>query len=224
MKEDILEQIFEDWLLSKKHSFTKNNIKFKPDKASKEYDSRTDSSYSDIDILGIHLKNRGVKRVSVANCKSWQNGFDPKYWHDKLINHSDKKRANRENWKYFRELVNQKWSKAFREKIYEETQSKDFTYYLAVTKLIGKQSSHYKTIFENETVFIRNLSNNGKNKVEIKIITFEEIFIEYFHRTSGHTLEATMVGRLLQVMKASGIDLVRKKLKPTLQDLQSYDL
>lgn len=210
MKEDILEQIFDDWLLSKKHSFTKNNVKFRPDDKSSDYDSKKDSSYSDIDILGIHLKNRGVKRVSVGNCKSWQGGFDPKHWHDKLINHSDKKRTNRENWKYFRELVNPKWSKAFREKIYDETQSHDFTYYLAVTKLTGRDAFQYKTVFENEPIFLKNLTGGKKSKVKIIIITFEEIFMEYFNRTEGYTLEATIVGRLLQVMKASGITLKNK--------------
>ena len=206
MKEDILEQIFEDWLLSKNSSFTKNNVKFRPDDTSLEYNSKTDSSYSDIDILGIHLKNKGSNRVSVGNCKSWQAGFDPKVWHRNLIKDSERKRTNRENWKYFRELVNPKWSKAFRKKIYEETQSYDFTYYLVVTKLKGKDALVAKNKFENETKFLNNLKQDSKSKVKIIIITFEEIFKEYFSRTNKQTLASTTLGRLLQVMKASDVN------------------
>lgn len=207
MKEDILEQIFDDWLRSQKHTFTKNNVKFRPDSESKNYDSKKDSSYSDIDILGIHLKNRGVKRVSVATCKSWQNGFDPKNWHSNLVNHSTKQRTNRPHWKYFRELVIPKWSKAFREKVYDETQSKDFTYFIVVTKLIGKEALFYKDIFESEKLFVKNLSGNYSCKVKIQIITFEELFQEYFNRNNSRTLESTMVGRLLQIIKASRVEI-----------------
>lgn len=38
-------------------------------------------------------------------------------------------------WKSFRELTDQVWTKAFRDKIFEETNSKKFNYIIAVTKL-----------------------------------------------------------------------------------------
>lgn len=207
MKEDILEQIFDDWLRSQPSTFTKNNVKFRPNTLSKVYDPKKDSSFSDIDILGIHLNNKGIRRVSVATCKSWQNGFNPENWQNELLNKNKDKRTNRPRWKYFRELVIPKWSKAFREKIIEETQCKDFTYFIVVTKLVGKNRIQSKIEFENQTTFLKNLSGNGKSKVKIQIITFEEIFKEYFQRNNGRTLESTMVGRLLQVIKASGIKI-----------------
>lgn len=77
MKEDILEQIVDDWLLTKEATFTKSNIKFKPDHLAHDYSKRSDSNHSDIDILAVHLNGKGKKAVTVVTCKSWQNGFDP---------------------------------------------------------------------------------------------------------------------------------------------------
>ncbi len=210
MKEDILEQIFDDWLLSQRNTFTKHNVKFRPDESSVDYNSKTDSSYSDIDIIGIHLDKSSKEKVSVVSCKSWQNGFDPKYWHDKLTNHPNDIVNGKAAWKSLRELIEPKWSKPFRDKVFSETQSYDFTYYLAVTKLIGKEAEKFKTEFEKEKRFIDNLKHNNRSKVEIKIITFKDIFLEYFDRGDSKTLEATTVGRLLQVLKASGLKLERE--------------
>ena len=210
MKEDILEQIFDDWLLSQRNTFTKHNVKFKPDESSEGYNSKTDSSYSDIDIIGVHLDKSSKEKISVVSCKSWQNGFDPKYWHDKLTNHPNDIVNGKAAWKSLRELIEPKWSKSFRDKVFSETLSYDFTYYLAVTKLIGKEAEKFKTEFENEKKFIDNLKHNNRSKVEIKIITFKDIFLEYFDRGDSKTLEATSVGRLLQVLKASGLKLERE--------------
>ena len=210
MKEDILEQIIDDWLLSQHNTFTKHNVKFRPDETSIGYNSKTDSSYSDIDIIAIHLDKSSKEKVSVVSCKSWQHGFDPKYWHNKLTNHPNHIISGKEAWKALRELVEPKWSKPFRDKIFNETKSYDFTYYLAVTKLIGKEAEKFKLAFENEKMFINNLKHDNQSKVEIKIITFKEIFLEYFDRGDSKTLEATTVGRLLQVVKASGLKLERE--------------
>lgn len=202
MKEDILEQIIDDWLLSQNSTFTKHNVKFRPDENSADYNSKTDSSYSDIDIIGVHLDKTGKEMVSVVSCKSWQDGFNPKYWHDKLINNPNSIVYGKEAWKTLRELVIPKWGKSFREKIYSETKSKDYIYYLAVTKLNGTQSE--KEQFEKETKFLECLKSNKSSKVEIKIITLNEVFDLFAAKGDSKTLEATTVGRLLQVLKASG--------------------
>jgi hypothetical protein len=202
MKEDILEQIIDDWLLSQTSTFTKHNVKFRPDEKSVDYNSRTDSSYSDIDIIGVHMDKLGKERVSVVSCKSWQDGFNPKYWHDKLVNKPDSIVYGKEAWKTLRELVNPKWGKSFSEKVYSETKSTDFIYYLAVTKLIGTQAE--KAEFEKETKFLDCLKFNKSSKVEIKIITLNEVFDFFSSKGDSKTLEATTVGRLLQVLKASG--------------------
>jgi hypothetical protein len=50
MKEDILEQLVDDYLQHKGY-FTRHNIKFKPSKDSIDFDIQKDSVHSDIDIM-----------------------------------------------------------------------------------------------------------------------------------------------------------------------------
>lgn len=206
MKEDILEQAVDDWLLSKPATFTKHNIKFRPDKEDDEFSLRDDSSHSDIDILAVHLNQNDSKRISAVTCKSWQGGFDPKNWLRMLTDDSNKKVSGKEPWKFFRELTRRKWGRAFSQKIFEETGSSDFTYYLAVTVLKGNNLERNIFDFENNEVFLKNLRLNENSKIAIKIISFKEIFEDYKSRTA-HTLEATELGRLIQIIKASGVEL-----------------
>ena len=56
--------------------FTKHNLKFRPAKETKGYDSKKDSNHSDIDVIGIHPIKEGPEKVWVVSCKSWQAGFD----------------------------------------------------------------------------------------------------------------------------------------------------
>lgn len=202
MKEDILEQIVDDCFLSQSGIFTKHNIKFRPDKKRKDYNSKMDSSHSDIDILAVNLNKQSNERVLVVTCKSWQQGFNLKNWADWLVNNQSKKFAGREAWKFFRELVRPNWTEAFIEKIKEETGSNEFIYYIACTKINGENN---KKIFEKNDYFLNNLSKYGAKNPIIKIITFEDMFKKNWHRTNKQTLEATQVGRLLQLMKASNV-------------------
>jgi hypothetical protein len=193
----------EDWFLGQPSTFTRNNIKFKPNEGS-EYDSKTDSVHSDIDIIAVHLDKSGEERVSVVSCKSWQSGFNPQSWHKNLTETQNQKVNGKETWKSFRELFEPKWSQAFREKVFEETKSRDFTYYIAVTKLVGNDKN--KELFEMEDKFIKHLNGDDvNNKVKIKIITFSEIFEKIYCRNNGKTIESTNLGRLIQVMKASRV-------------------
>ena len=202
MKEDILEQIVDDYFLSQSGTFTKHNIKFRPDEKREDYNAKMESSHSDIDILAIHLNKQANERVSVVTCKSWQQGFCPKNWADWLVNNQSKRFGSREAWKFFRELVKPNWTEAFIKKIKEETGSNEFTYWIACTKIQGENN---KEIFEKNDYFLDNLSKYGAKNPIIKIITFEEMFEDYRQRTNKQTLEATQVGRLLQLMKASGV-------------------
>jgi hypothetical protein len=206
MKEDILEQIVEDWLLSQDSTFTKHNIKFKPDKNSQEFSALTDSNSSDIDILAVHLKNIGKERVTVVSCKSWQGGFDTNDWLKCLTtNEGCTKKGGREAWKYFRELTKQRWAKAFVEKIYAETGQRSFNYCIAVTRL---KKDRGRTNFQNCSLFRDMLTDAGAEDVEIKIITASEMIDTYFdEKDTSHTLAATQLGRLMQIIKASGIRL-----------------
>lgn len=75
MKEDVLEQIADDYLQFKGY-FTTHNVPFRPRSDRRDFVSRSDSVPSDIDIIGFHPRKRGVGRVVVVTCKSWQAGFD----------------------------------------------------------------------------------------------------------------------------------------------------
>jgi len=188
MKEDILEQLVDDYLQTKGY-FTRHNVKYHPAKDAK-YDSKKDSVASDIDVIGIHPHHRGSKRVWVVNCKSWQSGVNIAHWisgieEGKILNGKDA-------WKTFRELANPKWANAFIAKIEELTGANSFTYVLAVTKLKGEQSElvEYKN-------FRKNLHGNP-----IKILTVREI-LDYMIDNTSKTVAPSDVGRLLQVIKAS---------------------
>lgn len=51
MKEDILEQMVDEYLQHKGY-FTRHNIKFRPAGDHAEYDTRQDAVHSDIDVIG----------------------------------------------------------------------------------------------------------------------------------------------------------------------------
>ena len=72
MKEDVLEQIVDDYLQMQGY-FTTHNVRFNPPK-DEHYVTRDDSVPSDIDVVGLHHRRTGVDRVMVVSCKSWQSG------------------------------------------------------------------------------------------------------------------------------------------------------
>src|SRR5947209_7557132 len=73
MKEDVLEQIVDDYLQMRGY-FTTHNVRFNPPK-DEHYVARDDAVPSDIDVVGLHPKRTGPDRVMVVSCKSWQSGF-----------------------------------------------------------------------------------------------------------------------------------------------------
>ncbi|MGA2965364.1 MAG: hypothetical protein ABSD64_04070 [Terriglobales bacterium] len=190
MKEDILEQIADDYL-NFKGFFTVHNVKFKPAETHPEYFKRDDCVDSDVDVVGFHPKNEGVARVWVVSCKSWQAGFDPKARIAAI--EGNKILAGKEAWRGFRELVRTKWVDALITKIESLTGSREFTYVTAVTRLIGDRS-----VWETYQPFIDKLQGNP-----IKILTLKEM-LDDLDSNMKNTLAASEVGRLLQVIKASG--------------------
>ena len=158
MKEDILEQLIEDWYVTNPGWFVKHNIKYRPDKNHKEYESKKDSVHSDIDILAYSPKEK-TNNVHVVSCKSWQSGLNLKYLFS-IINseasYNDKTKVGfqkREEWKQFRELVSDKWIDAFVKKIEEETNQRNFTYQIAVTKIIpDKKIDYLKKLQETDKI------------------------------------------------------------------------
>lgn len=205
MKEDILEQLIDGYFLRQPGTFTKHNVKYRPDQStiSKE-NKRLYSVHSDIDVITINLKD---KSTNVVSCKSWQGGFDVKHYLELL---SDSKKmtivSGREVWKTFRELTNPIWSKAFRDKIYEETNSKTFNYYIAVTKLINSDRDYD---FCNNKEFIKLLSNDGEFNVTIKFLTLEKIIEEIRMGSKSTAVESTEIGRILQLIEAAGLKITK---------------
>lgn len=192
MKEDILEQLVEDYF-QRRGYFTRHNVKFRPQKKHKDYAKKDDCVHSDIDVLGYNPLEHGAERVVAVTCKSWQSGFSLA----KLKETPEtSKLAGRPMWKHFRELMVDKWAEAFRDEIEKATGSTKFTYYLAVTKLRGDQEQAVKA-WENCVRFKEALNNNP-----LKILTVEKI-LDYLWKDAETTMAESEVGRLLQVVKAS---------------------
>jgi hypothetical protein len=190
MKEDILEQLADDYL-NFCGFFTIHNVKFQPDKNSPDYLQKDDAVPSDIDVVGFHPTRQGADRTWVVSCKSWGAGFDPKK-RIELIE-KNKRIAGRPAWKSFRELVKKKWADALIAEIHRLTGSEKFTYITAVTKLRGDESA-----WREYTPFQINLRGNP-----IKIVTLQEMLSELYKKTNT-AVASSQVGRLLQVIKASG--------------------
>jgi hypothetical protein len=194
MKEDILEQLVDDYLQHQGY-FTRHNIKFRPsyELDPKNYDKRKDSVHSDLDVIGINPNLLGVEKVVVVTCKSWQKGLTPSQYITAIEKSDDHRYAGKPAWKHFRELTNLKWANAFNNKITEITGSRDFTYILAVTKLNGDRKG-----WENYPRFKEAINGNP-----LKIITVNEIICDLYPKI-GTVVSSTEIGRLLQIIKASG--------------------
>src|SRR6202011_1299205 len=158
MKEDILEQLVDDYLKFNGF-FTAHNVKFQPAATDPEYIKKDDCVASDVDVIGFHPKQEGAGRVWVVSCKSWQAGFDPR---EKIAAiEGNKIRSGRVAWRAFRELVKKKWADGLIAEIEKLTGSTQFTYVTAVTKLRGDAS-----VWEQNQQFRQNLRGNP-----IKILT-----------------------------------------------------
>ena len=190
MKEDILEQLVDDYLKFNGF-FTVHNVKFQPSPTDPEYVKKDDCVPSDVDVIGFHPKRDGVNRVWVVSCKSWQAGFDPK---DKIASiEGDKTVSGRKAWRSFRELVKRKWADGLIAEVERLTDSSQFTYLTAVTKLRGDA-----TPWQQYHLFRQNLRGNP-----IRILTLQEMLSDLYAKMKT-TVASSEVGRLLQVIRASG--------------------
>ena len=201
MKEDILEQLVEDYF-QRKGYLTLHNVKFRPRENHPDFNKNADSVHSDIDILGYNPHECGTKRVVAVSCKSWQSGFRAEWFIQKIEDELEKLKegkeiSGREKWKYFRELTVKKWSEAFIRKIKEKTGTNQFTYCLAVTQLKGNPEKA-AIAWQNHKRFKKALRGNP-----IEILTAQEILNKLWADTET-TMEGSEIGRLLQVVKASG--------------------
>lgn len=193
MKEDILEQLVDDYLQTKGY-FTRRNVKFKPRREHEAWDSKKDSNHSDIDVIGFNPHLRGADRVVAVSCKSWQVGFHIRAKLDELEN--NKVRSGREVWKAFRELMEPKWTEAFFDAVQEHAGTAKFTYMTAVTAIKGDRD-----LWERHPRFLKAMRGNP-----IRIISFADMVAEVLTGLKT-TLAPSDLARTLQLLKAAGIPL-----------------
>ncbi len=212
MNEDILEQLVDGWFLRQNATFTKHNVKFKPNSKDISHLSVKERSLfsvpSDIDVMAVHLDREGADKVSVVSCKSWQNGFDIDFFYNNLsgIGDPNSRVGTGPAWKKFRELFDPFWAKAFRDKVFQETHSHDFTYIIAITKFKNKNHK-YEEDFKKSQLFLNNLSDNSKYNVKIEFLTLVHMLEKISSQDSNTTLEATEIGRFMQLIKAADLKL-----------------
>lgn len=199
MKADILEQVVEEYMQHRGY-FTMHNVRFRPARTHLDWEEKKDDVTSDVDVLGVNPLKQGSDRVWVVSCKAWQSGFNSESKLEALEKsvpstlataHARKGRAM---WKYFRELSIPKWSEAFRSKILEVTGQHEFSYFIAVTRLVGdpKAWGHSKLV-------AKNLGNNP-----FAFLTMETMWNEVLNNQST-TPSATSIGRLAQLLKAARV-------------------
>jgi hypothetical protein len=192
-KEDILEQIVEEYLVHKGY-FVQHNIKFLPRKDHPDFVLNQDSNHSDIDVLAVNPNLQGPERVIAVSCKSWQSGFNPASEISAI--EGDKVRRGRKAWQSFRELCVPKWSEAFIDAVSSSTGTGTFTYVLAVAKVLGD-----KSVWETHPRFIDAMNGNP-----VRLVTFSEMVADIYAEL-GTTLASTEVGRMLQMFRAAGIEV-----------------
>jgi hypothetical protein len=194
-KEDILEQIVEEYLVHKGY-FVQHNIKFLPRKDHPDFVLNQDSNHSDIDVIGYHPLMEGDRKVVAVICKSWQSGFN-RAAEIRAIE-GDKVRHGRKAWQAFRELTSPKWSEGFVQAGRDATGAERFAHVTDVAKLVGSRNA-----WENYQPFRAALDGNPAT-----IITFREMVTEIQGNLTT-TLASTEVGRMLQMFLAADM-----KVKP----------
>jgi hypothetical protein len=192
VKEDVLEQIVDDYLQFDGH-FTIHNVRFRPRRNHDEYVAADDSVSSDVDVVGYNPRKRGRARVVVVSCKSWQGGFDATAKLAELRGER-KNIAKKKPWRHFRELWIPKWSEAFREEILKLTGQRDFTYRIAVTRLKGDV-----TAWGKDPTISQNLSG-----CSVGFLTLEEMWGRMLAELTK-TPAASEIGRLAQLLRAAGL-------------------
>ena len=190
-KEDILEQIVEEYLIHRGY-FVQRNIKYRPDTADPDYQSKKDSVHSDIDVLAFNPCKKGHKRVLVFNIKSYQSGFDFKAVINRINSNGDIN--GRKAHLSYRELCIPRWSKAFLKAIQVRTNETKFTHVLAVTLPKGDPS-----IWTGCQRFIDAMQGN-----RFEVLSLKQM-VDEIEPSLTTTPAATDIGRTLQLFRAAGL-------------------
>lgn len=201
MKEDVLEQIVDDYLQTQGY-FTTHNVRFNPSKDHPDYVSRNDSVASDVDVVGFHPRRTGRDRVMVVSCKSWQTGFDATRILAQL--RGEAKNPKRPQELRFRELWLPKWSQGFRQRIEELTGQNEFTYCLAVTHVKGDTAA-----WSADPTICENLAGNP-----LRFLTLATMWSEVLAEVTS-TPASSEIGRLAQLLKAAGLTTPKPVAPPS---------
>ena len=196
MKEDILEQIVDDYLQFKGY-FTTHNVRFKPDASHPDYVADLDRVPSDVDVVALHPTHAGPERVLVVTCKSWQTGFNPRKKLTELRENSGPRK--RPTWHHFRELWSPKWAEAFRNEVARLTGQEKFTYRIAVTRFQGDSPEQWAKEWHDDPTIRTNLPG-----CSIGFLTLEEMWTTMLAELR-RTPAASEIGRLAQLLKAAGL-------------------
>lgn len=197
MKEDVLEQIVDDYLQFKGY-FTTHNLRFKPRPDHELFEGDQDRVPSDVDVVGLHPRRTDPERVIVVTCKSWQTGFSPRRKLEELRGVA--KNPKRATWRHFRELWVPKWSEAFRETITELTGARTFAYRIAVTRLQGDDDvDRWARAWSEDPTIKANLDG-----CSFGFLTLEEMWATLLAELKK-TPASSEIGRLAQLLKAAGM-------------------
>ena len=200
MKEDVLEQVVDDFLQFEGF-LTTHNVRFKPRSDHPEYFVAEDSVASDVDVVGYHPNRSGAERVMVVSCKAWQAGFDAT---GKLAElRGEKRNPKRATWRHFRELWVPKWSEAFRQEIFKRTGQRDFAYRIAVTRLRGDADA-----WGRDPTIAANLDG-----CSVGFLRLEDMWAAMLEKLTT-TPAASEIGRLAQLLKAAGLTAPKPVAEP----------
>jgi hypothetical protein len=208
MKEDILEQIVDDYLQANGY-FTMHNLKFLPRRDHPDIVPKHDNNHSDIDVLGYNPKLSGSDRVMAVSCKSWQSGFRVDWKLGMLKSNPKQIVSGREAWKAFRELMEPRWSEAFMATVRNATNCAKFTYVTAVTMIKGDRKK-----WEEYEPFQSAMGGNP-----IRLLALNEM-LDSITKKLSKTPANSEIGRLLQLMKASGYISIKLDEKPGDESLE----
>jgi|SRR5664280_127730 len=201
MKEDVLEQVADDYLQFLGY-LTTHNLRFKPSKDHPDYKSKLDSVTSDVDVVGYNPNLNGNERVVVVSCKAWQSGFNAPVVLSQL--RGEAKNPVRPRMLQFRELWIPKWAEAFVDEIEKLTGTDRFTYMLAVTRLKGDPTG-----WETDETIQRNLRGNP-----FRFLPLETMWSHVLEEVTT-TPAASEIGRLAQILKAAGLTAPAPIAPPT---------
>lgn len=206
MKEDVLEQIVDDYLQFKGY-FTIHNVRFKPADTHRDYIADQDRVSSDVDVVGFRPTGHDQDRVVVVSCKSWQVGFNPRKKLTELREGGGPRK--RQTWRHFRELWIPKWSEAFRDEIKRLTGSETFSYRIAVTRLQGDDDETWVRAWGEDPTIKANLPG-----CDVGFLTLEEMWGTMLNELK-RTPASSEMGRLAQLLKAAGLTAETEVASPS---------